>query len=206
MKRNMARKLFTVGQQLLLRRMFGEMYIQPKAFKQPAVVLVNHSSFYDGLVVFELIRKGYLPQNAVAVMDEGGQQSMPLFQHIGTIPVSQPMKLSEYKDMLKAMAHDTLVIFPQGMERHVEQRPMQLQNGIEGLLKKYPAHHVVCLSIYYTVSSHIRAELACKMDVLRADHRPEKWSLRDIETWMTGCLDELKTDVLRGDFERYVRL
>lgn len=206
MKRNIARRFFTVGQQLLLRRMFREMYVQPKAFKLPAIVLVNHSSFYDGLVVFEMIRKGYLPQNSTAVMDEAGQQSMPLFQHIGTIPVSHPMKLSEYKGMLQAMAHETLVIFPQGMERHVEQRPLQLQAGIEGLLKKYPAHHVVCLSIYYTVGSHIRAELACKMDVLRAEHRPEKWSLDDIETWMTGCLDELQVDVVNRSFERYVRL
>lgn len=206
MKRKFARTLFTVGQQLLLRRMFRDIYIKKMAFKLPAVVLVNHSSFYDGLVVFELIRQKCLPENTVAVMDKAGQQSMPLFQHIGTVPVSHPMKLSEYRGMLETMAHETLVIFPQGTERHVEQRPLQLQNGIEGLLKKYPAHNVVCLSIYYSVGSHIRAQIACKMDVLRADQRPEKWSLVEIEAWMTTCLDELKVDVTNANFERYVRL
>lgn len=206
MKRDIARAFFTVGQQLLLKRMFNEMYIQRAPFKLPAVILVNHSSFYDGLVVFECIRQGIFPKNTTAVISAAGQQSMPLFQHIGTVRVSQPMKLSEYKNILQVMVDDTLVIFPQGEERHLEQRPLGLQPGIEGMLKKYPQHNVVCLSIQYALRGHIRAELACRMDVLRADQRPKKWSLQDIEAWMTSCVDQLKADIVNERIERYERL
>lgn len=52
-RKKLSYSMFHIGQKLFLRRMFRSMRVKLSRIEQPSIIVVNHSSFYDALVLFE---------------------------------------------------------------------------------------------------------------------------------------------------------
>lgn len=191
---------FQIGQRFMMRRMFQTMKVKLTTVTEPCMVVVNHSSFYDSLVLFELFKRGYLPSNIVAGMSEEGLRRFPLFKGIGTFPLSKPVKISEIKHMYTLAETHTITLFPQGVEEHQEKRPLTIQPGMEKILKRFPNHGILFISIYYSYTDGLKGEVACRMDYQPAAERTS------IEEGMTHYLDCLKKEVIVKEEEGFVRL
>lgn len=198
--------MFGVGQRVLLRRMFGQFLIKGIQIEEPVTIIVNHSNFYDSLILFELQKRGILPKNTLAIITREGMEKVPLFKSIGVLPVSEPMKLSEYKNIVRAMKTKNLVIFPQGKEVHQEKRPIQIQNGLAALLDRNEQHGLMFVTMYYSFGSGIRGEVVCRMDYLPAVNRPKKELHSFIQVTMEQQLDIVKEDVINGQLNDYEKL
>ena len=197
---------FTIGQQLLLRRAFHRLDVKTVPFDTPSMIIVNHSSFYDSLVLFELQRKGKIPWEIAALMNAQNREKIPLFKALGTIPVSTPMKLSEYKQVKKTMQTESLLLFPQGKEEHLEQRPLTMQEGAAKLLTQNQTQGLLIIVIYYSFRSAIRAEIACSMRFISAAERPKFITNEYIEQQLLMELESLKEDVIHQSLKGYERL
>lgn len=207
MKKNkLVSSLFRIGQYTLIRRMFGQFMLKAIHVDEPVTIIVNHSSFYDSLVLFELQKKGHLPKNTVAIINKKGSEQFPLFKGIGTLPISSPMKLSEFKMILQVMQSSNLLLFPQGNEYHLEQRPLSIERGVVSLLNKNQQHGLLFVSLYYSYGGSIRGEIAVKMHYIAAKNRPSNNLQFFIERTMEQQLNELKTHVVTNSFEGYQRL
>lgn len=195
-KLNMA--LFSVGQQLLLKRMFRTMAVSARIIKQPCIIVINHSSFYDALVLFELYQQGYLPKNTVVAMSAHGLKTVPLFRGLGVQPISKPIQLSEYKQLLQLAKTETLALFPQGVEQHQERRPLTLQRGIDTIMTRFPTYALLVVSIYYSFTDSLRGEIACRLTL--------KTQPISIEQVMTEELEQLKYAVVNNQMKGFVQL
>lgn len=191
---------FQIGQRFMMRRMFQTMKVNLTTIQEPCMVVVNHSSFYDSLVLFELFKRGYLPSNIVAGMSADGLKKFPLFKGIGTFPISKPIKVSEIKQMYALAKTNTITLFPQGVEEHQEKRPLTIQPGMDKIISKFPQHGILYISIYYSYTDGLKGEVACRMDYQPASKRTS------IQEGMTYYLDCLKAQVIAKEEERFVRL
>lgn len=205
-KSSVSRLLFKMGQFTLLRRMFHSFYVKGIAANDYTAIIVNHSNFYDSLALFELQKKGILPKNTLAVMSKEGVENFPLFKSIGVLPISNPMKISEYKNILKSMRQCNVLIFPEGKENHLEKRPIQIEKGISSLLIKNPHHDLLFVSLYYSFTSNIRGTIACRMYAVPANKRP----VEDMEGFIRKTMEEqlnlVKGDVIENDYDGYKNL
>lgn len=202
-KYKIARRFFSIGQTILLRRMFHQIYVKRVAVTSLTTIIVNHSNFYDSLILFELQKKQLLPHNIFAIMNKSGLEKFPLFKGVGILPVSEPMKLSEYKLILQQMKTNHLLIFPEGKEQHLEKRPIQIEPGVVELLKKNPQHHLLFVTLYYSYSSGIRGEIACQMHTVNQQACPSDNLQYFIERTMEQQLNLLKGDVINANYDDY---
>lgn len=198
--------LFRTGQFILLQRMFSSLRVKSIHTDELVTIIVNHSNFYDSLVLFELQRKKLLPKKTLAVMNKEGLQQFPLFKSIGILPVSNPMKLSEYKMILSAMKDTNLLIFPEGKENHLEKRPIEIQSGTSALLKKNAHHGLLFVSLYYSFTKGIRAEIVCSMHYVSANKRPHSNLDVFIQKTMEEQLNNIKGDVIEHNYDGYEQI
>lgn len=198
--------MFGVGQKFLLHRMFGQFLLKRPHIEEPVTIIVNHSTFYDSLILFELQKRGILPKDSLAIMTREGLEKVPLFNSIGVLPVSEPMRLSEYKNIVEVMKTKNLVIFPQGKEIHQEKRPLQIENGLAALLKRSEQHGLLFVSLYYSFGSGIRGQVVCRMNYLAAAKRPKEDLHSFIQVTMEQQLDIVKEDVINENLTDYERL
>lgn len=190
--------MFTMGQTLLLRRMFRSMHVKLSRIEQPSIIIVNHSSFYDGLVLFELDRRGYLPENRIVGMSADGLKKFPMFKRLGAVAISQPIKLSEYKALLRLAKTHTIILFPQGVEEHAEKRPLTIQPGIERLMARFPHYSLLFISMYYSFTDSVRGDIACQLT-------PKAQPVTMQQT-MTAEIEALKASVVANDRNGFTRL
>lgn len=205
-KHKVGRWFFRRGQYVLLRRMFGQFIVKSIHTDEAHTIIVNHSNFYDSLVLFELQHKGLLAENAYALMNRQGLEAFPFFKSLGVLPVSAPMKLSEYRDIMQTMKSSNIVIFPQGEEQHIEQRPLIIEAGTASLLEKNPQHGMLFVSLYYSFGSGVRAEIACRMHYVYANERPTEDLHGFIEQTMEQQLNKLREDVVCHNEDGYQSL
>lgn len=197
-RKKLSYSMFHIGQKLFLRRMFRSMQVKLSRIEQPSIIIVNHSSFYDALVLFELDRRGYLPKNRLVGMSAEGLQQFPIFKKLGTFPISQPIKLSEYKELLRLAKTHTIILFPQGVEEHAEKRPLTIQPGIERLMSRFPEYKLLFISIYYSFTDSLRGEIACQLTP-----KAQPVNMQDV---MTTELEELKAHVVANNMKGFTRL
>ncbi|PPA71183.1 lysophospholipid acyltransferase family protein [Jeotgalibacillus proteolyticus] len=162
--------------------------------------LMNHSSWWDGLLIFYL-NKTIMQEDAFAMMSKKGMEEFSFFEKIGAFPVDP----SSPKDLIKALsfAHNLLAekksvwIFPQGREEHIEKRPFSYFNGPAYLMEKKEELEIILVGSYYSFRHDQRPELFLriqdslslsqflhlnrreKTDLLREKHEALVNSIRD---------------------------
>lgn len=209
MKKNkLTQWFFRQGQRRLLQNAFFRLDVYTVTPQTPVLVLVNHSSFYDSLVLFELERSHILPPSIIAVMHAQGLTKHKIFRGLGVVPVSSPVKLSEFKQLVTLMHDHSLLLFPQGKEEHVEKRPLTIEKGAATLLAKHPQHGILFISLYYSFTDQKRGRIACRMHHVPATARPHQTTALHsfIAQTMTEQLDVVKEHAIHQTFDGYIRL
>ncbi|MBO8155858.1 MAG: 1-acyl-sn-glycerol-3-phosphate acyltransferase [Bacillaceae bacterium] len=192
-KRSSFSRLFSIYNSWLLRRSFHRIgWLAKEEFPDsPVLYVMNHSSWWDGLLAFQL-NQALIKQDSYVMMHEQGLRKYPFFRKLGAFSVNRQnpgdvlRSLTFAENLLKG--GKSLWLFPQGDEFHLEKRPLNFLMGAMYLLEKCPDVPVVPISIYYSFGHNRKPEV-----YLLAGNQ-KFWSA------FNGCTRKEKTLALEMDF------
>ncbi|PSL43269.1 1-acyl-sn-glycerol-3-phosphate acyltransferase [Salsuginibacillus halophilus] len=199
----------------LMKKHFYEVHIHEQQplheLTKPCVVLVNHSSWWDGLAAIYL-NETKLRHNSVVMMDEEGVTSFPFFRWIGAFSVDRNSPKDVGRSLRyarkKLAAGETLWLFPQGRERHQELRPLDFQAGLPHMVRDASGDTpVVFITFYYTFRREQKPELFIEtgtVDRLKNFQQLDfNEQLQAFEAQLTTQLNRLRDDVQTEQIERF---
>ncbi|WP_010192095.1 lysophospholipid acyltransferase family protein [Bacillus sp. m3-13] len=178
----------------------------------PALYIVNHSTWWDSLVVFHL-NQVVTKQESYVMMHEKGIREFPFFRKIGAFSVNR----DNPKDIVRSMNYakerlkdgKTLWLFPQGDEKHLEIRPLGFLPGAVHITKN-TAIPIVPVCLYYTFTGERKPEVYIKVEdpvyysQLAGNSSKEK--NQSLEDRYTILLDKVKQDVIQQTTSHYQSL
>nr|WP_233254260.1 lysophospholipid acyltransferase family protein [Salipaludibacillus keqinensis] len=145
---------------MLIKRSFHQVSLTKSSSlptQKRGIYLINHSSWWDSLMLFYLNQK-ILKLDAIAMMAEDGMKRFPFFKKIGAFSVNPGSRrsliesLSYAAEQLKNEKH--LFLFPQGNETHLEKRPFNFFSGAGYLHDKAPSTPVIPVVFYHGLFHH----------------------------------------------------
>ncbi|AJD91216.1 hypothetical protein JMA_18990 [Jeotgalibacillus malaysiensis] len=195
-----------------LKKHFYRVYVKNEyqSSERAKLYIMNHSSWWDGLIVFYLNR--YLFQeDAYAMMSKDGIEKFSFFSKIGAFPVdpSSPKSLIrslQFADQ-KLKEKKSVWIFPQGKEEHLEKRPLSFMNGPAYLAEKNQDAEIIPVIAYYTFRHDQRPELFISIghpvrnEVTNKLKRNEKSDL--LRQALEESLNQVKADVISENIDHY---
>jgi 1-acyl-sn-glycerol-3-phosphate acyltransferase len=124
----------------------------------PVLYLMNHSSWWDGMLVFlAIMRLSEAGSQHYVMMDEKQMVKFRFFRKLGAFSVDKTtgrgvMESLSYADGLLKEGHHVWM-FPQGDIRHLEYRPLELRPGAGYLLERCGDAVVKPVTVYYALGS-----------------------------------------------------
>ena len=168
----------------------------------PHVYYVNHSSWWDGLIVYQAFRHLSSADHYI-MMGQQQLQKYMFFRKIGAYGIDathvQGIKSSLTYTIQLLKQNKRVWLFPQGEIVHLNRRPLQFRPGIDLLLRSVPHTVVVPVALHHGLYQHQ------KLQVLLQIGKPlrESWddySRREIAPYLTCVLerqlDDLATQVV----------
>lgn len=121
--------------------------------KGPVIYIANHSSWWDGLLLFYLTHQKSLRSHHI-IMNEEGLKRYPFFRKLGAFSVNR----EQPKELIKSLHYSEKLIqentpvwiFPQGEVQNQEIRPYKFQSGIGYLTEHFDEVTVKPVTFYYT--------------------------------------------------------
>lgn len=217
-------RVFAAYNRNLLRRRFERLRVaglQPISERPegvPLILYANHSSWWDGLIAFELGRAAALDQ--YVLMEERQLASHPLFRRLGAFSVSRERPREAYRsieyasrllvDEAKRGRGRALWIFPQGASLRNDVRPLKLYSGAARIIERVGDVHAVPVAVRYEFLDDFRPEAFVRFGahqrfVAESSQHHRRTTERLAET-LTRTLDQLRADVLEGRFGDYEEL
>lgn len=197
--------VFTIYLKRLLKSSFDKVYWHSKIDipASPVLFIANHSSWWDGLLFHHLSRT-VIKHDLYMMMHESGLKQYPFFRRLGAFSVNR----THPKDILRSLQYaeqllqdgETVCLFPQGDEFHIEKRPLQFQTGATYLVERHPEIAIVPLSFYYSFGHNKKPEvwIQAGRPLYDADlfGNQRKDKTQALEQICTLQLDELKGRVV----------
>ncbi|KMJ57852.1 hypothetical protein AB685_13505 [Bacillus sp. LL01] len=175
----------------------------------PALFIVNHSTWWDALVVFHL-NQLVIRQESYVMMHEKGIKEFSFFRKIGAFSVNRDnpkdivRSINYAKDRLKE--EKTLWLFPQGDERHLEIRPLSFLPGAIHIVKNTDIP-IVPVCLYYTFTGERKPEVFIKLNeplfYSQLEGASSKEKNQFLENHYTVLLDKVKQEVIKQDIANY---
>lgn len=209
-------EIFALYNRNLIQRRFhsfkvsGLDYLTNKNPNIPLLIYANHSSWWDGLLAFEISRAARL--DSYVMMDEINLRRFFLFRRIGAFSVPknprQAIKSINYSaGLLKSDSKRTLWIFPQGEIFPNDLRPVKFYNGVSRIIESVGKCLTVPLAIRLEFVGEYKPEIFVKIgkpDLIEFDENTNSKKLTvDFSEKLTCNLDELKTDVVYAKTKGY---
>ncbi len=211
--------IFKVYNRNLLKRRFysfqvsGLDFLREKNAAIPFLIFANHSSWWDGLIAFEISRKAEL--DSFIMMEEKHLKNLILFRKLGAFSVvrENPRKAIEslnYAAGLLKKTYQTLWIFPQGEILPNDARPLKFYNGLSRIIEKVGEVFVIPLAMRYEFLGEFKPQIFVKIgspELLKtgSDFKSKKVT-GIMESRLTNLLDELKTDITSRNFSKFERI
>lgn len=160
-KNNLFIRLFHLYNRFLIGRSFHRLLLTKHSTLPSgeigAIYLINHSSWWDSLILFYL-NTSVFKMDAIAMMDEDGLKRFPFFRKIGAFSVDRHSAKSLVSSLKYASGElgsgKHLFMFPQGGEMHLEQRPYSFFQGAAYLHDLNPDLPVIPISFYHGFFHH----------------------------------------------------
>jgi 1-acyl-sn-glycerol-3-phosphate acyltransferase len=199
-------KLFHLYNKQLISKNFHGLYQLKNSVPPPkngAIIMVNHSSWWDPLMLFYLNHTLW-HTDAVAMMDEAGLLRFPFFSKLGAFSVNSrsPRSVKYALDYASSRLREgkNVFLFPQGNEYPLEKRPLSFFGGAGYLKWRVPTAPVVPVVFYHGLFHEQRPEWfvhsALPLEGAPSWNR-KRWTL-EAEKIMTLELEFLKQAVLEG--------
>lgn len=212
-------EIFAVYNRNLIKRHFhsfqisGLDYLINKDASLPLLIYANHSSWWDGLLAFEISRAARL--DSYLMMDEANLRRFFLFRRLGAFSVPknprQAIESINYAAaLLAADPQRTLWIFPQGEIVPNDLRPLRFFNGAARIVEKVGRCLVVPLVFRLEFVGEFKPEIFVKIGEpnsietngkFDSKYLTDSFSKRTIE-----ILNELKNDVINKITENYQKI
>lgn len=213
-------KLFAIYNRNLLKRRFysfrvsGFDFLLNKYSNLPLLIYCNHSSWWDGLVAFQISYETGL--QSFIMMEEKQLRKLFLFRLLGAFSVVRENPRAALKSLnyaaniLRSDPNNTLWIFPQGEIMPNDLRPLKFYNGLAKIVKKVGNCMLVSLSMRYEFLGEFKPRIFVKIrepeffsecEYLDTKKLTEKFSAQ-----MTENLDSLKSDVIAQSFSGYKKI
>lgn len=152
----------------LIKKHFSAIHVVGKlhhSSNTPVIHIANHSSWWDGLLLFYLIHQTSLDSHYM-MMDEEGIKKYPFFRKLGAFSVNR----NKPKDLLRTFKYcETLLhqnkniwLFPQGRIQH-QDVAITFERGLTHLLDKNPTAsiQIVTLHYYFTEKQKPSVSILC---------------------------------------------
>ncbi|WP_416149621.1 lysophospholipid acyltransferase family protein [Salipaludibacillus sp. HK11] len=159
-KKPLFENIFHSYNKYLLRRSFHQISLSKNSTvptEKQGIYLINHSSWWDSLILFYLNQEK-LKLDAIAMMAEEGIERFPFFAKIGAFSVNPSSRKSLMEslhyasDQLHEEKH--LFLFPQGEEVHLEKRPFNFFSGAAYLQESVSSTPVIPIVFYHGLFHH----------------------------------------------------
>lgn len=213
-------KLFSIYDQNLLRRRFhsfevsGLDFLLNKTSNLPLIIYCNHSSWWDGLVAFQISYETGL--QSFIMMEEKQLRKLFLFRLLGAFSIvrdkpREALKSINYSaDLLKNTPQNTLWIFPQGEILPNDLRPLKFYNGLAKIVEKVGICATISLSMRYEFLGEFKPRIFVKIREPEIISQNESINIKKLSemlsTRLTENLDSLKRDIISRDFSNYKNL
>ncbi|PCK20394.1 glycerol acyltransferase [Bacillus pumilus] len=126
--------------------------LDPKE-KLPVLYLANHSSWWDGLIIFLLTEKASELDHYM-MMEEKQLTQYAFFRKLGAFPVHKENLKSVKQALMTAkenmQAGGAVWLFPQGKIMHQDTRPLELEGGASFLVRQFEQVVVKPVTLHYT--------------------------------------------------------
>lgn len=213
-------KCFAIYNRNLLKRRFhslkisGLSFLEGKASGVPLIIYANHSSWWDGLVFLEILRR-FDFENYV-MMEEKQLRKLFLFRQLGAFSVvrekpREAVKSINYAaDLLKKNANRTLLIFPQAKILPNDVRPIRFFNGLARIVEKVETIYAIPAALRYEFIGNYKPEIFVKIsepEFIKKDVGfQSKTLIVDFEKRLSETLDALKREINLSQTENYFQL
>jgi chlorobactene lauroyltransferase len=213
-------EIFAVYNRNLLRRRFHSLRVSGLDFlkgenrSQPLLVYANHSSWWDGLIAFQISRRMRL--DSFIMMEEKHLKRLFLFRRLGAFsvvrenPRAAAKSINYAANLLKENSNRTLWIFPQGEILPNDKRPLAFYGGASRVVEKTGRIYAAPLALRYEFTGEFKPEIFVKIaapELISVDNNFDAKTLTArFERRMTETLDALKTDVLTKTFDDYEKI
>lgn len=211
-KSELFQKVFSIYNRNLLKRRFHAFKVSGfnNLQKLPMVVYANHSSWWDGLVAFQLCRQANV--DIYAMMEEKQVLEYPFHRKIGAFSVVR----ENPRDAVKAISYAAELlkekrlvwIFPQGKILPNDIRPFDFFNGVSRIIEKTESCYTVPIAIRYEFFGNWKPEILVKTGEPQIIHKPfnSKELTKQFAEKLSQTLDELKSDIINNSFSEYINL
>ncbi len=210
-------KIFSIYNRNLLKRRFysyqvlGLDYLLNKKVNEPLIIYCNHSSWWDGLITFQISREATF--DSFWMMEEKQLKNLFLFRKLGAFSVvrekpREALKSIDYAaKLLIESSKRTLWIFPQGEILPNELRPIKFYNGLTKIIKKVGNCSVTSLSIRYEFLGEFKPQIFVKVEepklISTAADFNAKQLTEEFAHNLTDNLNSLKSDVINKNLADY---
>ncbi|MEX1365867.1 MAG: lysophospholipid acyltransferase family protein [Nannocystaceae bacterium] len=151
---------FASQAQARLRARFGAIHIADLAVlaqaleRAPVLVVSNHSSWWDPIVLLVLTQLHLPRADAYAMMESANLQRLPFFAKVGAFGVDRSSRrdgaeATRYAVSLLDRPGRLVWVFAQGEERPLHERPLRFMGGAARVALRAPAAEVVPLAFAY---------------------------------------------------------
>lgn len=160
------------------------------------IYAVNHSSFWDGIILNHLIRR-FRRQRTYCMIDEVQVRRHPFFRRVGGFSVNREnprdgLRAIEYAAALLNASPCAVLLFPQGRIEHNDS-PLRLESGVARLIQSCPMARVVPVSLRYEFWIEQRAEVLIRFqDELSLHGLSRSQIMERIRIALGSGLDDLR--------------
>jgi len=212
-------EIFAVYNRNLVKRRFhsfqvsGLHYLMDKDATIPLLIYANHSSWWDGLLAFEISRAARL--DIYVMMDEANLRRFFLFRRLGAFSVPKNPRLAiesiNYSaDLLIENPKRTLWIFPQGEIVPNDLRPIRFFNGAARIVQKVGRCQTVPIAFRLEFTGDFKPEIYVKIGEPNLIETYENFESKkltvNLSERLTEVLNELKCDVIYQKTESYNKI
>ena len=188
-------------------------FLREKNATIPFIIYGNHSSWWDGLVAFEIFRQAKL--DAFFMMEEKQLKNLFLFQRLGAFSIvrengREAVKSINYSAELLKKSSRTLLIFPQGEIVTNDARPIKFYNGLSRIIEKIGEVYAVPLAMRYEFLGEFKPQIFVKIglpELIKTDgnfNAKEKTAI--FAERLTTNLDKLKSDIINKDLNSFEKI
>jgi chlorobactene lauroyltransferase len=212
-------EIFALYNRNLFKRRFHSLQIsnlevlKERREQAPLIIYANHSSWWDGLVAFEVSRAAAL--DAYIMMEEKQLKKLFPFRLLGAFSVvrenpRQALQSIKYAAELLKNSSRVLWVFPQGRILPNDARPITFYNGVSRIIEKLGACSAVSLAMQYEFRGEFKPEIFVKIgdaEFFKTSGNLDSKKLTNrLEDNLTQIADELKSDALNNNFAAYSKI
>lgn len=210
-------KLFGIYNRNLLKRKFHSFRIQnlealkTSGEKTPLVIYANHSSWWDGLILFDILKSENI--ELFVLMEEKNLKKFLFFRKLGAFSIVRESPKLAFKslnyaaEVLSAEKNRTLLIFPQGEIAPNDKRPLEFFHGLSFLIEKLQNCSTLPCAIRMEFLGNFKPEIFVKFgapeihrNVLKNDRKQLTAKLQSV---LTQNLDSLKSDIIKENYDDF---